>query len=173
MSAVGWAAIERQTAGRTWSRVVASPSCRARDPAAKLAQARNLPLRIDADWAELDFGAWDGRAVDELRRDPMVAAHLDEFYAHADAPAAPDGETWQALLARVVRALDRLSDENKPHTLVVTHAGPMRAALSIACGLPFDSLWALRIDYATRITLRLERSDDHPLWGEIVEIVQA
>jgi alpha-ribazole phosphatase len=173
LSGAGWAQIERQIAGRSWSRAVASPLRRARDPAAKLAQERDLPLRIDADWAELDFGAWDGRPIAELRADPETAARLDEFYARRDAPAAPDGETWQALLTRIERALSRLLDDDAPSTLVVTHAGPIRATLAVACGLPFASLWALRIDYGTRVTLRVERSPGSPIWGEIVEIVQA
>ena len=57
--------------------------------------------------------------------------------------------------------------------LVVTHAGPMRAALALACGLPFANLWAFKIDPGTRITLRgRPRSTGGSLWGEIVEVVQ-
>jgi alpha-ribazole phosphatase len=48
----------------------------------------------------------------------------------------------------------------------------MRAALALACGLPFANLWAFTINPATRITLRAGRDDHAGLWGEIVEIVQ-
>ena len=56
--------------------------------------------------------------------------------------------------------------------LVITHAGPMRAALALACGIPFANLWAFKIDPGTRITLRAGRDPGAGLWGEIVEVVQ-
>ena len=174
LSDAGRAQFERQTADRAWSLVVCSPLRRAREPAAALARACDLPLRIDGDWVELDFGVWDGRSIAELRGDPATAAGLDEFYARPDAPGPPGGETWQTLLARIERALSRLlGNDDVPSALIVTHAGPIRAALAVACGLPFASLWAHRIDYGTRVTLRVERPPGLPLWAEIDEIVQA
>ena len=34
------------------------------------------------------------------------------------------------------------------------------------------ALWALRIDYGTRLRLRVERGDDGQLWGELLELCQ-
>ncbi len=160
-------------AGRTWASVVTSPLRRAREPAEALAHARGVPLRIDDDWAEMDFGTWDGRAVAELRETPATAAHLATLYQCADAPGPPDGETWMALHARTTRALHALLDTpSQAPALVSTHGGPMRAALSAACGIPYERTWSFRIDYGTRLTLRIARQDDRRLWGEIVELVQ-
>lgn len=173
LSEVGWQQFERQTAHRNWAAVVASPLRRARDPAERLAGARGLEARIDEDWAELDFGVWDGRALEELRADPATAQRLDSLYSSPDAAGAPGGESWQALQERVARALDRLLGEGAPGTaLIVTHAGPMRAAIALVCGIPFASLWAMKIDPGTRITLRAGRDVAGSVWGEIVEIVQ-
>ncbi len=61
LSEAGWRQMERQTAGRSWDVVVASPRRRTEAGAARVAAERGRTLRIDADWAELDFGAWDGR----------------------------------------------------------------------------------------------------------------
>ena len=73
----------------------------------------------------------------------------------------------------MARALDRAVDEaNQKPALIVTHAGPMRTALALARNIALESLWAIRIDPATRITLRTGRGDGGALWGEIVEIVQ-
>jgi len=173
LSAAGRQQFERQTAGRTWAAIVASPLCRAREPAERLAQAHGLSARVDEDWAELDFGIWDGRLIEVLQADPVASRQLDGLYASSEAAAVPGGESWAALQARVARALECLIDEAAPATmLVVTHAGPMRAAIALACGIPFASLWAIKIDPGTRVTLRAGRDVAGNVWGEIVEIVQ-
>lgn len=173
LSPHGWAQFEKQTAHRHWSAMVSSPMRRARAPAAQLAARAGIPLAIDGDWSELDFGAWDGRDIAELRTDAVIAARLDALYYDADAPAPPQGESWHDLLTRVGRALTSLCERtDDDRVLIVTHGGPIRAVLSIASGISFSQTWAFRIDYATRIALRLGRDANGRPWGEIVEIVQ-
>lgn len=177
-AATAYPQLVQQTAGRTWSAVVASPLARARVPAEALANERDLPLRTDANWRELDFGDWDGQPLTTLRADPSIAAGLDALYADTGAPPPPNGESWRDLETRTGRALAALLDAAllepgaDEGVLVVTHGGPMRAALSLACGFPFSSTWAFRIDYGTRIALRIERTNSRALWGEILEIAQ-
>src|SRR5690242_11727484 len=76
LSAEGWQQFAKQTTGRAFDALVTSPRQRARLPAEHLASARNLPLRIDDDWAELDFGDWDGCTPEELQADAATAAAL-------------------------------------------------------------------------------------------------
>ena len=128
---------------------------------------------IDSDWSELDFGVWDGRELAELRADKNIAAQLDAFYQSADAQGAPEGESWQQLRKRVERAMRRLAERSsEDRVLVVSHGGPIRTAMAIACDIALERTWAFRIDYATRVTLRLEHDESGRLWGEIIEIVQ-
>lgn len=174
LSAAGWKQFERQTSGREWSAVVSSPLRRAREPAENLARERHLELAIDADWSELDFGDWDGRPISDLNADGKIAELLAALYRSSQAPGPPNGENWQDLQARIARALDRLVvKRSAANVLVVTHGGPIRAVLNLACAMPFNALWALRIDHGTRVTLRVESSTEASFWGEIVEIVQA
>jgi alpha-ribazole phosphatase len=173
LSEAGWRQLERQTAGRSWDVVVASPRQRAEAGGARVAAERGKPLHVDADWAELDFGVWDGRLLADVRADPATADAFTAFYASPDAAAPPGGESWSALIDRVARALDRLlADPAASTALVVTHAGPMRAALALTCAIPFANLWAFSIKPGTRITLRAGRDKTAGLWGEIVEVVQ-
>ena len=163
----------RQVAGRSWDGIVASPRVRTRTSAEALAAERGIPLCIDDDWRELDFGDWDGRPLEELHADQATADAFAAFYRDADAPGAPGGESWRMLEARVARAIDRLLTPPVPQSvLVVTHGGPMRAAIAITCALPFANLWTFRIEPGTRITLRIGRDGRAGLWGEIVEVVQ-
>ncbi|HEY8248135.1 MAG TPA: histidine phosphatase family protein [Hyphomicrobium sp.] len=173
LSDTGWQQLGRQTTDRRWDTIVASPRQRTRAPAEQLAAERALPLRVDDDWAEMDFGDWDGREISALRADATCADALAALYGGADAAQAPAGETWHALNARIARALARLLDVPSPTSvLVITHAGPMRAALALVCGIPPASLWAVKIDPGTRITLHAGRDPGTGLWGEIVEVAQ-
>lgn len=177
LSNEGWAQFRRQTAQGTWSRIVASPLRRAREAAEALAQDKGLALRLDPDWAEMDFGVWDGRLRTEIAASPAQKRALDAFMSDPSVHPAPGGEMWADVEARIARALDcLLTEDPSGPVLVVTHAGPMRLAMSIACGFAFDALWAVRIGYATRIRLQLGKdagvgSNGRP-WGEIVEIAQ-
>ncbi|SHK42224.1 alpha-ribazole phosphatase [Bradyrhizobium lablabi] len=172
LAAEGWTQFSSQTEHQSWPTIVTSPLLRAREAAERLARSRNLALMIDDDWAELDFGVWDGRLKSELEAEPAMRAALAAFYRDPRANPPPGGESWASFDARIARALSRLVDPASPGpVLVVTHAGPMRAALHQACGLPIDCLWALRIGFGTRIRLNLAVADAR-LWGEIVEISQ-
>lgn len=172
-SQAGLDQVAQQTAGRSWDLIVASPLARARVPAEQIASEGKVAIRIDPDWAEIDFGAWDGRPVAELSADPTIADAMDALYREPAAWEPPGGESWHALQERIGRALSRLaSQDGLERVLVITHAGPMRSAVSVACDLPFERLWALRIAYATRLTLRIGSDDSGRLWGEIIEIVQ-
>lgn len=172
LSELGWQQFETQTRNREYDAILTSPPRRTREPAEQLANARNVQARLDEDWAELDFGAWDGRPVAELRKDAEIAQALDAFYHDPNAAGPPGGENWQTLSDRIARALGRLLEApHEGNALIVTHAGPMRAALSLACDISLDRVWALKIDYGTRITLRFGRVDGK-FWGEIIEIVQ-
>jgi alpha-ribazole phosphatase len=173
LSETGWEQFRKQTKDGDWRLVVTSPLARARLAAEDFARRTGVMLRIDADWSELDFGQWDGRMRSEIAAEPEAAALLDCFYADPAAFTAPGGERWIGLQQRVSIALDRLlATPNTASVLVVTHGGAIRAALAQLLGWPLQSLWSLRIDPATRITLEAGRSADGTRWGEIVEIIQ-
>ena len=91
----------------------------------------------------------------------------------APTPAVPPAaRAGKASCARFRRHPTPLAEAAGGRVLVITHAGPMRAALALACGLPFANLWAFKIDPGTRITLAAGRDPGGSLWGEIVEVVQ-
>ncbi len=173
LSDAGWWQFERQTENLRFDAIVSSPRIRARLAAEALAAARGVTLSLDEDWSEMDFGAWDGRLLAELNADATTAAALMAMYHSADCEGPPGGETWHALQTRVGRAIDRLfAFGADSQVLVSTHAGAIRAALAVACDIPFANLWAIRVGHGARITLQLGRHDDGSVWGEIIEVVQ-
>nr|WP_246428973.1 histidine phosphatase family protein [Pseudoxanthomonas broegbernensis] len=157
-------------AGLDWSRVVASPRRRARDTAQALAAPRGLPVELDEGWAELDFGQWDGRSGSELPAAAVAAFHADPL-AHPP----PGGEPWDAFARRIEARLRGLLEGDAGDAapvLVVSHGGPLRMALSQACGWPLAQAWTLRLDYGSRLRLRVEAGGDGRLWGELLELQQ-
>ncbi|WP_315705525.1 MULTISPECIES: histidine phosphatase family protein [unclassified Bradyrhizobium] len=173
LSEMGWRQFAKQTQDGAWRHIVCSPRARARAAADDLARRSGTVVHIDPDWSELDFGRWDGRSRDEIAARPDHAALLQAFYADPTAFTAPGGESWVSLRDRVGRALDRLTTEPElSPVLIVTHGGAIRAALSLILNWPLRSLWSLRINPATRITLEIGRGEDDALWGEIIEIIQ-
>ena len=106
-----------------------SDLARAAETARIVLGERDVPLRLDPDWREMRFGAWEG-----LTWEQICAARpaLDRDAATTVRTYAPEGgETFDELCARVRRAVDRavadVSDDGV--VLVATHAGPLHALL--------------------------------------------
>lgn len=143
-------------------RIVTSDLSRARQGAQDLADRLHLPLRVDPLWRELDFGDWDG-----LLPDAVAPEALSRFQSDPDACPPPGGERWSTLCQRVGTALQSLADG----TLIVTHAGAMRAALSVLTGLNHRDTWALELPYHARLSLRVWPG--LRLAGQVIALEQA
>ncbi|OZA22404.1 MAG: hypothetical protein B7X93_12885 [Hydrogenophilales bacterium 17-61-9] len=116
-----------------WGAIVSSPARRCHDFACDVATVHLLDCTVDERWRELDFGAWEGLRPDEaaVRDAEAHAAFVRDPRRHAP----PGGESLDALDARVGAALGRLGATARAPTLVVTHAGAMRAVLAQVLGL--------------------------------------
>ena len=132
--------------------VVASPLRRSRQTAAALL---GEPTVIEPDLAEQHFGAWQGRRWGDLAADPVAK----RFWRAPATTAPPDGESFAQVVARVTRAIGRLTAAHAGSDIVaVAHAGTIRAALAHALGLtPADALGFV-IDPLS--LTRLDRIDD-------------
>lgn len=167
LSEKGRAAVAHQIAQREWSAILSSPLVRACETAEIASGASGAAAEIDPAWREIDFGDWDGMPRKTLAEDPRFAA----FYANPEEHGPPNGEPTAEVRARITDALSRLAERDGP-TLVVTHGGAIRMALSVLLAIPLERLWAIRIAYATRVRVEMGIHPRHGLWGEIIEIAQ-
>lgn len=156
-TAAGIEACIERAEGLKVEAIVSSNLSRAQAAAEAIGRRKGLAVTINSLWRELDFGAWDGQATEEI--DP---AALARFQANPDANPPPRGEPWSQLVARVGRALDRLPPRD---TLIVTHGGAMRAALAHLCDLRERNTWAVALPYAALLTLNVWPGD--PLSAQI------
>jgi alpha-ribazole phosphatase len=99
------------------------------------------PPEVEADFAEQDFGHWQGRTWLELEKDKDPA--LGDFWRDAAETAPPGGESFADMTGRVAAAIERLNRLYAGRDIVaVAHAGTVRAALAHA--LDLDPARALR-----------------------------
>ncbi|MGN9775465.1 bifunctional RNase H/acid phosphatase [Micromonospora sp. H33] len=127
--------------------VVSSPLSRCTRTAEAIAEALGgLPVRLDDDLIECDFGAWEGRTFAEVRE--RWAGEMDAWLASTNV-APPDGESFAQVAARSRRAVDGLREAYRGETVVVvSHVSPIKLILRDALGAGDTLLHRLFLDAA-------------------------
>jgi alpha-ribazole phosphatase len=143
----------RATADRVmrWSQrtCCCSPMQRCRQTAA--AVAPGLPLRVDADLREIDFGQWETRVfADVVANDSTL---LERWCAFDLDFAFPGGERVGDFLHRVGAAAQRLIEAEGDTILVVAHGGVIRAMICILLGLEPKHYVLFHVPYATTVVI--------------------
>jgi probable phosphoglycerate mutase len=124
---------------RDAARVVSSPLVRARETAASLGP----PVSIDERWTEINYGIYDGRAVD-------AAAELWQQWGRSISFTPDGGESLSALGARVRQACEDLWPEAiERDVVVVTHVSPIKAAVAWTLGVGDETSWRMYVDVAS------------------------
>ena len=122
--------------------VYASPMERTRSFAEVIAKPHQIPVQLDARFAEMRFGDWEG-----LTRDEAATAHPDLYAGWRRAPETvtpPGGEPLSSVAARVAAGIGELPSRHPDQTVVlVTHAIVVRLIVLEALGLPADRLWSV------------------------------
>ncbi|WP_270888003.1 MSMEG_4193 family putative phosphomutase [Pedococcus sp. 5OH_020] len=135
------AALAQRLSGIPLARVVSSPLERCLETAAPLAAEAQVEVLLEADLQECAYGAWTGRPLAELAKEPLWATVQD------DPPNArfPDHETYAAeslreMSERVVAAVRRHDEQVREREgeaalwLLVTHGDLLKAVLADATG---------------------------------------
>lgn len=135
-------------AAETFAAAWSSDLVRAQQMARTILGDRTIALNTSPDLRELDYGAWDGMTIEEVR-----AKYNDEFNRimngdHDFAP--PGGESVTQLLERTGRFVEQASGQVKQgNLLVVCHGGPLRGLAVHLLKLPVSTFWSLRVDLAS------------------------
>jgi probable phosphoglycerate mutase len=127
--------------------VFSSPLQRAYDTAAVAAKALGLDVAVDDDLIETDFGAWEGLTFTEAaERDP----ELHRRWLRDTSTTPPGGESFDAVLDRVLRVRDRIVAAQQGATvLVVSHVTPIKMLLRLALDAGPGILYRLHLDLAS------------------------
>ena len=100
--------------------VYSSDLSRALDTAGAVAARHRLPVSVDPDLREKNFGSWEG----------LTDTEISERFPDAKRGVWGDGETTEQVSQRVVAAVERIAARHPGGAvLVVAHGGPLRALL--------------------------------------------
>jgi probable phosphoglycerate mutase len=109
--------------------IIASPLLRAKETASLLFP--HQPIALDLRLAEMDFGAWEGKTLRDLRAEPGGDAARRELLGldfHA-----PNGESPRQVQQRLQPLLREIAVANR-HTVTVAHKAVLRALYALATG---------------------------------------
>lgn len=120
---------------RTPVALYVSPLERTRETARPIAKSLGLRAVVERGLLECDFGDWTGKKLSLLQKKP-------EWHAVQHAPSAfrfPQGESFAEMQVRMWTTLQRLAAQHRNKTIVVvSHADPIKAAVTHALGVPLD-----------------------------------
>jgi probable phosphoglycerate mutase len=154
LSQVGRADAEaaaRHLAGRGIDAIVSSPLQRTRQTAEAAAAVLGVPVEVDADLRELDFGAWEGLTADEARQKSPLAYRR---WSGATDVRPPGGESVADVSARVARARARVLERHAGKTvLVVSHVTPIKLLLAAGLGVGDEIVHRVFLEAASLSTV--------------------
>lgn len=127
--------------------VVSSPLQRCLSTAERAASAAGVPLVVEPDLIETDFGAWEGMTFAEAaERDPDVHSR----WLGDTAVPPPGGESFAVVRTRVERGLRRIVEERPGGVVaVVSHVTPIKLAIRAGLGVGDELLFRLHLDLAS------------------------
>jgi broad specificity phosphatase PhoE len=142
--------------------VYSSPLRRAVATAEPIAAAAGREVAPCDGLAEIDFGTFEGRTLDE------IALAEPELYARwMTVPTTvrfPGGESYADVRDRAVAAARAIVRRHPGQAAVaVAHGGPIRAVLGTALGMPDDAVFRLGVPHAAVSVV--EWIDDQPVVG--------
>ena len=123
--------------------VVSSPVRRTLESAEIIGEVLGHPLEVEAGFAEMEFGAWDGLTFAEVAE--RHKDELDSWLGSLD-HAPGGGESFRSVEKRVLAARDRVIAEHKGKTIVVvSHVTPIKTLVAHALEAPLLSVYRMEL----------------------------
>ncbi|MCM6772465.1 MSMEG_4193 family putative phosphomutase [Nocardia sp. CDC159] len=136
--------------------IVASPLLRCQRTIAPLADKLGLRPQVEEALAEVDYGDWTGRTLDELVKEPLWKV----VQRHASAAVFPGGEGLAQVQHRAVAAVRahdaRLGEQHGRDVLWVacSHGDVIKAVLADAFGVHLDGFQRIVVEPASISVVR-------------------
>ena len=131
--------------------LLASPMRRCTETAGLL--GLGLPVQLDPDLREIDFGRWERKTFAEIEaQDPELVRH---WAAGTDDFRFPEGETTAGFAGRVESVKNRLLASDAQTLLLVSHGGVIRALICALLGLSLDKYLLFQVAKGRYSTMEL------------------
>jgi probable phosphoglycerate mutase len=127
--------------------VVASPVRRTLESAEIIAETLGKKVDIEPDFAEMEFGSWDGLTFAEVAERDQSG--LDGWLGSLESPP-PGGESFRVVEERVLAGLERILEAHPGKTVVVvSHVTPIKTLVATALQAPLDSVFRMELSPAS------------------------
>ena len=128
--------------------MVRSPLLRCEQTLAPLVRETGVEPVVEPGLAEVDYGAWTGKALKSLVEEPLWRV----IQAHPSAAVFPDGEGLAEVQARAVAAVRRhdrrITGEHGEHAvwLLCSHGDVIKSVLADALGMHLDAFQRIVVE---------------------------
>lgn len=138
------------------------------ETAAPIALLAGLPVRTSEAFAEIQFGEWTGRTLDELSNIP----EWRRFNTQRSVMRIPGGELMLEVQARVLTEMETMRARHPDgYVAIVSHMDVIKAAIAHFAGIHLDLLFRFEIapasvsvvemnEYGPRIVSLNDMGDD-------------
>jgi alpha-ribazole phosphatase len=157
LSEKGWQQMWHAVGDRAdWQQVITSPLQRCHAFALALGERYGLPVAVDARFAEVGFGDWEGRTRQEI--EAQVPGQVARFLRDPVANRPPGAEHLDDFISRVHAGLEEvLQIYAGQRVLLVAHAGVIRAVMTHVLGMPPDAMYRIHVANAGLTQIRTDR----------------
>jgi broad specificity phosphatase PhoE len=124
---------------------------RARETAKMVVSKNNCSLIVSPDLTEINHGQWEGKTVEEVRREYPKVFRL--WKTNPSLVQMPGGENTCNVVKRVQRFLKSIRKQENT-VVVVAHDVVLRIILVELLGLSVDNMWRLRLDNSSLTVIK-------------------
>ena len=133
LTAKGWAQMrstitQSEQTGQAWDVIYSSPLQRCRLFAEQWAEQKQLPLYIEPNLQEMDFGEWEAQSTERLYQ--LYPDELAQFWQTPLSFTPPQAESLLAFKSRVVESIQMLTQQmyaqGWTRALIISHGGVIK-----------------------------------------------
>jgi probable phosphoglycerate mutase len=95
---------------------------------------------------EINLGSWEGLTWKEVRE--KYPTEYEEWYQKRRYTKAPNGESYQDMIDRVLEAIHKIIASNKDNVAIVTHGAVIMCLQCYITNTPFDEMGKFKADNA-------------------------
>ena len=171
LSKTGWNQLQRQCdnlsqPGVRWDVCITSPRKRCAEFAEHLSRRLSINCVIEAGFAEVDFGQWEGYSFNEITA--MYPQQWQTWLAQPDQPPAHGGEQYGAFLARIHHSWGELINQHKSkRILLIVHGGVIRAIFASIFKLEPSVLFSFSVPHACHSRIIAYHQENSADWFQL------
>lgn len=143
------------------NQLTSSPRLRCLTVAQEFSTQHQIPLQIEENLQEMDFGIWDGIPFDELGDEWK---NIEAFWESPHSMQPPEGESLTDFATRVISSWESLSRNAKTgHQIIICHGGVIRIIIAHILQLDWRNpqlFKQLQIDYASHTRIEIASYDN-------------